>query len=246
MRHIVWDWNGTLFDDLHIVVESVNASLACFGEGPIDAVAYQAHYQRPVPRFYESLLGRPISAEMWRTIDRVFHETYGNALDRAGLAGDAMAAVEEVAAGGGTQSILSMWWHDQLVPAVSAFGLEDRMILVDGLRGSPGEIKGRHLVAHLETLRESFGLGGTSVVVIGDITDDADAAVAAGTGCVLYDSGSQPRPTLERAGFPVASTLCEAIRLAGISPTGRVGLVGKGRSLGTSTGHCAPDGLVVI
>jgi len=27
-RHIIWDWNGTLFDDLHIVVESVNASLA--------------------------------------------------------------------------------------------------------------------------------------------------------------------------------------------------------------------------
>ena len=35
--HIVWDWNGTLFDDLAIVVDAVNASLAHEGAGPIDA-----------------------------------------------------------------------------------------------------------------------------------------------------------------------------------------------------------------
>ena len=34
--------NGTLYDDLDIVVASVNASLARFGEGPIDAVEYAA------------------------------------------------------------------------------------------------------------------------------------------------------------------------------------------------------------
>ncbi|MBU1494052.1 MAG: HAD family hydrolase, partial [Actinobacteria bacterium] len=123
MRHIVWDWNGTLFDDLHIVVDSVNASLARFGEGPIDAARYQAHYRRPVRLFYDSLLGRPIGDDMWHTIDRVFHETYHGALDRAALAPDAVEAMDAVLAGGGTQSILSMWWHEQLVPAVAAFDL---------------------------------------------------------------------------------------------------------------------------
>ena len=218
MRHIVWDWNGTLFDDLHIVVDSVNASLACFGEGPIDAVRYQAHYRRPVPLFYESLLGRPISDGMWQTIDRVFHETYQGALSRAELASDALEAMDAVLAAGGTQSILSMWWHEQLVSAVEAFGLVGRTVFIEGHRGTPGETKAEHLTRHVAHLGERFSRTvATPIVAIGDITDDAAAADAAEVGCVLYDSGSQPTAVLEAAGHPVAASLMEAVRLAGIS-----------------------------
>jgi phosphoglycolate phosphatase-like HAD superfamily hydrolase len=53
------------------------------------------------------------------------------------------------------------------------------------------------------------------MTVIGDVTDDADAARAAGVGCVLYDGGSQPRAALEATGVPVAATLVEAVELAG-------------------------------
>jgi len=215
--HIVWDWNGTLFDDLHIVVESVNASLARFGESPIDAAGYQVHYRRPVRRFYESLLQRPISEEMWQTIDRVFHETYHSALDRAELASDAVEAMDSVAEAGGTQSILSMWWHEQLVAAVEGFGITGRMIAVEGHRGAPGETKAQHLVGHVAGPdRRLLAAGAIPIVAIGDITDDAAAADAANIGCVLYDSGSQPRSVLESAGHPVAGTLMEGIRLAGI------------------------------
>jgi len=215
--HIVWDWNGTLFDDLHIVVDSVNASLACFGEGPIDADLYQAHYRRPVPLFYESLLGQPISTEMWQTIDRVFHETYHDALSRAGLAPDALEAMDAVLAVGGTQSLLSMWWHDQLVPAVEEFGIDGHLIAVEGHRGTPGETKAVHLIRHVAQLGEQFSMTpDAAIVAIGDITDDAVAADAAGVGCVLYDSGSQPRDVLEAAGHPVAASLMEAVRLAGL------------------------------
>ncbi len=77
MHHVVWDWNGTLFDDLHIVVDAVNTSLALFGEGPIDAATYRDHYRRPVALFYESLLGRSVDETMWRTIDEEFWDGIG-------------------------------------------------------------------------------------------------------------------------------------------------------------------------
>jgi len=217
VRHIVWDWNGTLFDDLDIVVESVNASLSRFGEGPIDAGTYQAHYRRPVPLFYESLLGRPIDDEMWQTIDRVFHETYHDRLGEARLAPDAAPAIDAVTAAGATQSILSMWWHDQLLPTAERFGLTDRMVAVEGHRGTPGETKAAHLIRHLAAVAESHPRPeDLAAVVIGDITDDAAAADAAGVGCVLYDSGSQPREVLAGTGHPVADTLLGAVALAGI------------------------------
>jgi phosphoglycolate phosphatase-like HAD superfamily hydrolase len=31
IRHVVWDWNGTLFDDFHVVVEAVNAGIEPLG-----------------------------------------------------------------------------------------------------------------------------------------------------------------------------------------------------------------------
>ena len=58
MAHVVWDWNGTLLDDLEIVVEAVNSSLALFDAAPITADGYRDLYTRPVKLFYDRLLGR--------------------------------------------------------------------------------------------------------------------------------------------------------------------------------------------
>jgi len=217
MRHVVWDWNGTLFDDLEIVVASVNVSLRAIGAAPIEVETYQAVYQRPLFRFYENLLGRPVAPEEMRSIDNDFHAAYHALLDQARLTVDARRAIELVAERGGTQSVLSMWWHDQLVPAVRFFGLEDHMLAVDGHRGGPGETKEKHLVAHVEQLTRLFPelVRREAVAVIGDVTDDADAARAAKVGCVLYDGGSQPRAVLAATGVPVAATLVEAVEMAG-------------------------------
>ena len=216
MRHVVWDWNGTLFDDLEIVVASVNVSLRSVGAPPIDADRYRAVYERPLHRFYESLLGRPVLPAEMATIDRDFHDAYHALLDQARLTVDARSAVDLVASRGRTQSVLSMWWHDRLVPAVRYFELEDYMLAVDGHRGPPGASKETHLARHVEQLTHLFPevVRRESVAVIGDVTDDADAARAAGVGCVLYDGGSQPRAALEATGVPVAATLVEAVELA--------------------------------
>lgn len=222
MRHLSWDWNGTLFDDLEIVVASVNVSLHSIGAPPIDVPTYQAVYQRPLHRFYESLLGRPVLPEEFRQIDDDFHAAYHALLDQARLTVDAREAIELADDRGYTQSVLSMWWHDRLVPAVRFFGLEERMLAVDGHRGTPGESKEKHLAGHVEQLTRLFPdrVSPECVVVIGDVTDDADAARAVGVGCVLYDGGSQPRAVLAETGAPVAATLVEAVEMAGGLPPG--------------------------
>ena len=211
MIHVVWDWNGTLVDDLPIVVESVNAALAAIGEPPIDENDYREHFTRPVDRFYVRLLERPISDEEWATLDRVFHEWYGQALDRVPLAGDALTAISDVEARGWTQSILSMWWEKDLTACVKRRGLTERMTLVQGNRNDAGGEKAAHLIRHLATL----DVDASSVVMIGDSLDDAAAAGVVGTACVLYDGGSHHRSHLEEAGVPVADTLVAAVLVAG-------------------------------
>lgn len=215
MAHIVWDWNGTLLDDLDLVVDSVNASLTHLGEPPIGAEQYRRHFVRPLHTFYERLLGRSVDDELLEVIDDVFHRTYWQAYVDAELAADALQAMDVVAAEASTQSVASMLRHDLLVPSIRRFGLDERLLAVDGHRGRVGETKDQHMVAHVTRLEAMYGgMTRTGMVAIGDIVDDAVAARSAGIRCVLYDGGGQTRRALEATGFPVADSLVEAVELA--------------------------------
>ena len=215
MRHVVWDWNGTLFDDGAVVVEAVNACLASRGAALIDADTYRREFVRPLERFYERMLGHPVDEAMLVELDHVFQDAYWDGFDTAGLTADAREAVEIVAAAGATQSVASMLWHDMLVPTVTGFGLHEHMLALDGNRGTVGETKEQHMLHHVARLHRLFpALNGARLTVIGDLDDDARAARAAGIECVLYDGGSQTREALEATGVPVADTLVEAVEVA--------------------------------
>ena len=218
MEHVVWDWNGTLLHDLDQVVMSVNAALASLGVTPIDADGYRAGYTRPVVKFYEHLLGRPVSDHEWERLDIEFHDAYRDALVDAELAPDACAAMDLVLERGWTQSLLSMFAHNELVPVLEAKGIIDKMIAVDGLRTGRGGRKYGSLVQHLERVAPMIGgrIDPTTVVMNGDALDDAEPAEGLGIRCVLYDSGSHHRETLEATGHPVASTLMDALALGGV------------------------------
>lgn len=207
MRHVVWDWNGTLLDDLAVVVEAVNIGVSPFGVGPISVEDYRNHYTRPVKVFYDRIFGREVSEDEWRRLDTRFHDAYRVLLHRARLATDARAALELVSSTGSRQSLLSMFPHGELVPLVGRHGIDSYFHRIDGLRGIPGDRKAGYLAAHLELL----DLNPADVLIVGDTPDDAAAAAHVGAPCVLYDNGSHHRTELEGTGSRVVSSLVEAV-----------------------------------
>lgn len=211
MQHVVWDWNGTLFDDLEQVVEAVNVGLSPYGLS-ITLDDYREYYTRPVKVFYERLLQHPLDEQEWLELDRRFHDGYRRMLERARLTSDARDALEQVRSRGATQSLLSMFPHHELVPLVSRIGIAGYFDRVDGLRGPAGDTKARYLERHLTNLIE--GEEASRVLVIGDTPDDAMAAAHVGARCVLYHNGSHHRSDLEGLGVPVVGSLVEAIDLA--------------------------------
>jgi hypothetical protein len=76
VRHVVRDWNGTLLNDLDIVVGATNASLAGNGIAVIDRDRFRREFSRPIRSFNERLLGRPLTDQQWRTADDAFHDHY--------------------------------------------------------------------------------------------------------------------------------------------------------------------------
>ncbi|MEM9033556.1 MAG: HAD family hydrolase [Actinomycetota bacterium] len=213
IRHVVWDWNGTLHDDFPLILDAANVAMAAAGGDPIDEETYRVRFTRPIRAFYGELLGREVDDETWALLDRVFHDRYHEILDdEGGLTGDAPEALDDVDAVGQSQSILSMWHHDRLVPYVTGLGIADRFVRIDGLRGVGGGSKAPHLLAHLEALREAgIDVAADEVVMVGDTVDDAEAAEAAGVHIVLYTGGEHGPEALERTGRPVAHSLRDAV-----------------------------------
>lgn len=210
--HLIWDWNGTLFDDLHIVVDAVNASLLAIGASvQIDEDGYRDHYRRPVRGFYDAMLRRPVTDSEWATINTRFHDVYQESLHLAGPSHDAHMAADEVTRRNYTQSILSMWTHELLLEAVERHGLAHNMVAVRGADAAGGDPKAELLRRHLEEIGPSAT---GKVVIVGDTFDDAVAATEVGVEAVFYDGGSHHRPELEATGTPVADSLLDAIEIA--------------------------------
>ncbi|SEM78800.1 HAD family hydrolase [Nonomuraea pusilla] len=203
-KHIVWDWNGTLFHDIDAVVGATNEVFKPYALPPLDADGFRAVYTRPIWLAYERMLGRPLGEGEWELLDNGFHEHYYKLSALCGLAAD---AEHSLASWTGTQSLCSMAPHAHLVPIVESFGITTHFSRVDGLLGGTGGEKASHMAAHIEAL----GVDPAQVLVIGDSVDDGIAARHVGARAVLYTGGMSTRAELEATGMPVVDRLADAL-----------------------------------
>ncbi len=206
----MWDWNGTLLHDNDAVLSAVNAVCAGFGREAITLDHWRSVFSRPLLQCYEQLLAQRLDAAAWTRIDTIYHDHYRGLLSLCRLADGAPEHLRAWGGRGRTQSLLSMWYHDELVVLVGEYGLTELFSRVDGLRDvAQGGSKAAHLAAHLAEL----DLDPADVVLIGDVVDDAEAAAHVGASCVLVTTGVMSRAKLEATGVPVADSITEALAL---------------------------------
>lgn len=213
MTHLVWDWNGTLLDDLALTIAATNASLAAVGGTAVTVEQHRATFRRPLADYYAEMLGRHVTAYEFAYLDSVFQGVYQSGVADCDLAVDALAAIRAWSGVEGTQSLVSMYAHSDLIDQLRRRGLIEWLLRADGRRDDHQvDHKAGYLAQHICDL----GLTGSDCVVIGDSVDDADAAAAVGATCVLYNGGVTGELALRATGCPVASTLLEAVTIAGM------------------------------
>ncbi|MDH6129949.1 HAD hydrolase-like protein [Kitasatospora sp. GP82] len=209
--HAIWDFNGTLLDDNRPRLAALNESLAVLDLKPIDMDTYRANYCVPVPRFYGRLMGRMPSAHEWQLMDDVYQAAYLRHMPTtAHVMADARQALLTWQASGGTQSVLSLHQHDQLLADLTRYRLGSFFRAKQGRTGPTGGTKAALMRRHVRDLR----LDPQHLVAVGDSADDALAARAAGVSVVLFAGGSHHRDALVKTGAPVADSLLEAIAVA--------------------------------
>jgi phosphoglycolate phosphatase-like HAD superfamily hydrolase len=206
--HVVWDWNGTLLADLDLVVAATSIGLNASGGSHIGLAEYRAAFQRPLRAFYEQLLEAPLDDHGWTRTESAFHDHYHRGLPGCLLVAGAEKALSALKNAGLSQSLLSMWYHDQLTDLLQQRGLEHWFSRIDGDRQRDGGSKAGRLHDHLLAVNAPAH----DTVLIGDTVDDAHAAQSVGAQVVLVaEHSSHTSESLAAAG-PVVPDLAAAVK----------------------------------
>lgn len=207
---IIWDWNGTLLDDVDVAVGIVNEVLAEYGVARLSTDRYRDVFEFPVTRYYERV-GLDASRHNFDTISEKFCARFEAEFHRVPLFPDTTATLGAIRQSGVRQYLLSGTEHHSLQRMVQRAGALEFFTAAHGLDNMM--VAGKQRAA--EDLVRRYGLNPSSTIVIGDTTHDADMARHIGADCMLLASGHHSRDRLGAAKFPLfdsLSALFEKIR----------------------------------
>lgn len=205
---ILWDWNGTLLDDVQLCVDALNRLLARYGYSQrYDHDQYRAIFGFPVEDYYVRA-GFDFARHSFDELAQSFMADYIPASQACPLMEGARETLDAFSAAGLRQVVLSASPVTTLRQQAAARNVDrcfDRLL---GL----GDIYARSKVElGLQYLREG-GFDPARTVMIGDSTHDYEVARAMGVRCLLQGSGHQPPEVLQRTGAPVVPDLRRAAK----------------------------------
>lgn len=208
IKQILWDWNGTLLDDLLYGLDVRNRIFPAFGLSAADSVEdYHAQFTFPIRIYYERA---GVTDENFVAVAHAWMDEYVRGFSTVPLHTDALETLRRFADAGLRQVMLSATKRDMLLEQIAQFDIQHYFYQVLGLgdiyAGSKEEIGRQYL--------QNCGVAPEETLMIGDTLHDADVARAIGAKCVLVARGHQSRGTLLTAGVPVLDTLAAAAEIA--------------------------------
>ena len=203
-RHIIWDWNGTLWDDTWLCVEINNHMLEKRGLPLIDIGIYQARLCFPVNQYY-CQLGFDYDRDPYSTLAEEFIAEYEIRRFECELQPDARALIESLSERNVPQAVLSAYQQDTLLQAVDYFKLTPFFDDIIGLNDiyAAGKVEnGTEYISRQDTNPDQ-------ILFIGDTVHDYEVARAMGVNCIIVACGHNSRFRLEACGVPVFASLTD-------------------------------------
>lgn len=193
-KHVIWDWNGTLLDDVHHVVEIMNEILSEHALPLLDQKKYKSIFGFPVQMYYEKI-GFDFSKTNFENLSHRFVDTYMDRLSNCKVFPHTKKLLKAVKDQNKIQSILSATDQVSLNHAIHHFELSEYF---DNLFG----IENKFAASKLEQgrkLLEKTQIALTDTVLIGDTDHDLEVGQKLGVDVILLAHGHQNEDRLKAA-----------------------------------------------
>lgn len=199
--HILWDFNGTLLDDVGIGMEAINALLGRRGLPLLRTRAeYHRHFRFPIEEYYRSV-GFDFSKDSYDALAHEWVAEYRIREAAAPLCLGAKEGLEYIKAQNIPQILFSATQRQMLTEQVSALGIGpyfDEILGNDNIYAAGKTEMGHRWAERVRPRR---------ALLVGDTEHDARAAASMGIDCVLIAQGHQSSATLSATGCSVFESI---------------------------------------
>lgn len=191
-EYVIWDWNGTLFNDVQISIDTMNKMLEV-KEYPqrLDTDLYKSIFSFPVVDYYIKV-GLDFEKHSFDALAQLFIDLYSEVQDSAELFDSVRDVLKYFNSLGLKQSVISVCEKERLYHQMSLFDIEDYF---DDVIGTDDN----YAVSKADIAKKWFAdheLNPDKAVFIGDTVHDYEVARAVGCDSILIADGHQSREVL--------------------------------------------------
>lgn len=208
MQSIIWDWNGTLLNDLDFCITTINQLLERRGLNLLTRNSYKRVFSFPVKDYYEAI-GFDFNREDFAIPAREFIDIYDAGVKNCSLHEAAIEVLNFFQKKGTGQFVLSAMKHNMLEQTLGQQGILNYFEGVAGLNDHYANSK----IKRGEKLISERKINKKKATIIGDTIHDFEVAEQLGIGCILIADGHQSKERLEATGATVISELSELMKL---------------------------------
>lgn len=184
IKQLIWDWNGTLLDDVRMCVNVMNNLLKKYSLPELTCERYKQVFDFPVKDYYAKL-GFNFEDLPFEKVGHEFMDAYFKELPNSPLFPEVSKYLSEFKAMGINQLVLSAMEHNALENSLLAKGVRPYFSIVQGINNHLANGK----VALAKGLLKSSGFSAEESLLIGDTVHDLHVAQSVGSPCVLIAKG---------------------------------------------------------
>jgi phosphoglycolate phosphatase len=204
--YCIWDFNGTILDDVELGMNSVNTLLAERGIPTIpDKTAYRKRFDFPIIDYYKEL-GFNFDTDPYEELAELWVELYMRDLPTARLFPDVISTLDFFDGVGVKQSVISASERDMLTSQLKGLGIYGRFEEIMGIDNIYGDSK-------LDLARDwRRRHPDERVMFIGDTTHDCESAEILGADCFIVCAGHQCRERFDDGKYKIFDSLSDLVR----------------------------------
>ena len=203
---IIWDWNGTLLNDVKLCSEIMNNLLSSRSLPPLSIIKYKEIFTFPVKEYYIKA-GHDFTNESFENIGADFMDEYEVKKSNCKLFPYSTTVLQKIQSLNIRQHLLSAYKQKNLVEFIENYGISKYFTLIRGLEHIYADDK---LEIGKELLKDISADGMNSdTLLIGDTIHDFEVANELGADCILIAEGHQNIERLQKLNIPVLKNLEE-------------------------------------